>query len=238
MVRDVSISRMDERKPMQLYYWPTPNGWKVTIFLEETDTPYEVIPVDIGRGDQFDPNFLRIGPNNKMPVIVDPEGPGGEAISVFESGAILIYLAEKTARFLPKDWRARTEVMQWLMFQMGGFGPMLGQLHHFRNYTETRIPYAIDRYYNETRRLYGVLNRRLADRDFVAGDYSIADMALFPWAVAHENQGIALEEFPSVKKWYERIHARDAVQRGLAVMAEDRRPMDDAAKDVLFNKKF
>lgn len=229
---------MTDAKPIELYYWPTPNGWKVTIFLEEAGLPYHVLPVNIGRGDQFDPDFLRISPNNKMPVIVDPDGPGGEPISVFESGAILIYLADKSARFIPKDVRDRTKVMQWLMFQVGSLGPMLGQLHHFRNYAPERIPYAVERYSNETRRLYRVLDRRLESRDFVAGDYSIADMAIFPWIVAHEAQGIALQEFPSVKRWYDRLHARPAVERGLAVMAESRRPPDDEAKEVLFNRRW
>ena len=222
---------------IELFYWPTPNGWKVTIFLEETGLPYKVIPVNIGRGDQFDPDFLRISPNNKMPVIVDPSGPDGKSISVFESGAILVYLAEKTGRFLPKDLRNRTKVMQWLMFQMGGIGPMLGQLHHFRNYAAEKIPYAIERYSNEGRRLYRVLDKQLTGRDFVSGDYSIADMAIFPWVVAHENQGINLVDFPGVKAWYERLQARPAVQRGLAVMAESRRPMDDEAKENLFGSK-
>lgn len=227
-------------RPIELYYWPTPNGWKVAIFLEEAGLPYKVVPVNIGRGEQFEPDFLRISPNNKMPAIVDHDGPGGEAVSVFESGAILVYLAEKTGRFLPGDPRGRIAALEWLMFQMGTVGPMLGQLHHFRNYADDRIPYAIERYANEARRLYGVLDRRLDGRDFVAGDgYSIADMAIFPWIVPHEGQGIDLDRFPAVKRWFERIDARPAVGRALAVMEEVRgEKPDEEARKILFGKKF
>ncbi|MDX6380453.1 MAG: GSH-dependent disulfide-bond oxidoreductase, partial [Rubrobacteraceae bacterium] len=168
-------------QPIDLYYWPTPNGKKVAIFLEEADLPYNLVPVDITAGDQFDEEFLKISPNNKMPAIVDPEGPDGEPISLFESGAILIYLAEKTGRFLPEGPRERYEVLQWLMFQMGHVGPMLGQAHHFRGYAPEKIPYAIDRYTNEAARLYGVMDKRLSEVDYFVGEYSIVDMAIYPW---------------------------------------------------------
>ena len=178
------------QKPIKLYYWPTPNGWKISIMLEELGVPYEVIPVDIGKGAQFDPEFLKISPNNKMPAIVDPDGPGGEPIAVFESGAILMYLGRKFGKFYPTDERARVVVEEWLMWQMGGFGPMLGQNHHFSQYAPEKIPYAIDRYRNESHRLYGVLDKRLKDRDYIAGDYSIVDMAVVGWAKLDERQGI------------------------------------------------
>jgi GSH-dependent disulfide-bond oxidoreductase len=228
------------QNPIELYYWPTPNGWKISIMLEECGLPYTVHSVNIGKGDQFKPDFLAISPNNKMPAIVDPDGPGGEPISIFESGAILQYLGRKTGRFYPADERRRVEVDQWLFWQMGGFGPMLGQAHHFRIYAPEKIPYAVDRYTNETNRLYGVLDRRLAGRDFVAGEYSIADMAIFPWAKLWERQGQDIEQFPNVRRWLDANLARPAVQRGLAVNAADRAAtnMDDpAVRAVLFGQR-
>ncbi|HYF54496.1 MAG TPA: glutathione S-transferase N-terminal domain-containing protein [Salinarimonas sp.] len=231
---------MPDPRPIDLYYWPTPNGWKISIMLEECGLPYRAIPVNIARGDQFEPSFLALSPNNKMPAITDPDGPGGEPISVFESGAILQYLGRKTGRFYPSDERARVEVDQWLMWQMGGFGPMLGQTHHFRIYAPEKVPYAIERYTNETNRLYGVLNRRLSDRAFVAGEYSIADMAIMPWARLWERQGQAIDDFPHVKRWLDAVSARPAVQRGLAVNAEDRAKSDlkdPAVQAVLFGQK-
>jgi len=199
---------------IDLHYWTTPNGHKVTIFLEEAGLPYKIIPVNIGKGDQFKPEFLRISPNNRIPAIVDQEPAGGGApISIFESGAILLYLAEKTGRFLPADTRGRVEVTQWLFWQMAGLGPMAGQNHHFRNYAPEKLPYAIDRYVKETNRLYGVLNKRLADRPFVAGTYSIADMAAYPWIVPHANQGQSLDDFAHLKRWFETIKSRPAVVR-------------------------
>jgi GST-like protein len=231
---------MAASQPIDLYYWPTPNGWKITIMLEECGLPYTVHPINIGKGDQFKPDFLAISPNNKMPAIVDHDGPGGEAISVFESGAILQYLGRKTGQFYPADERARMEVDQWLFWQMGGFGPMLGQTHHFRIYAPEKVPYAIDRYTNETNRLYGVLNKRLADREFVAGAYSIADMAIAPWAKLWERQGQNIDDFPHAKRWLEAVQARPAVQRGLAVAAEDRAKSDlkdPAVQAVLFGQR-
>lgn len=199
---------------IDLYYWPTPNGHKVTIFLEETGLPYRIVPVNIGKGDQFDPEFLKIAPNNRMPAIVDPEPAGGGApLSLFESGAILLYLADKAQRFVPTDIHGRADVLQWLFWQMGGLGPMAGQNHHFGRYAVEKIPYAIDRYVNETNRLYGVLNKRLADREFVAGEYSIADMASYPWIVMHEAQRQDLNDFPHLKRWFEAIAARPATIR-------------------------
>jgi GST-like protein len=224
---------------IDLHYWPTPNGFKVSIFLEEAGLPYTLFPVNIGKGEQFRPEFLAISPNNRMPAIVDHDPPGGGApISIFESGAILLYLAEKTGQFLPADLRGRYEVMQWLMWQMGGVGPMAGQAHHFRMYAPDPIPYAIDRYTKEVNRLYGVLDRRLADREFVAGAYSIADMAIFPWTLGWERQGQKLEDFPNMQRWYEALKARPAVSRGIDVGKELRTtgPMDDAAKKVLFGQ--
>ena len=204
---------------IELHYWPTPNGHKITLFLEETGLPYIIKPVNIGKGEQFEPAFLKISPNNRMPAIVDTApADGGEPISVFESGAILQYLAEKTGRFLPADVRGRTTVMEWLFWQVGGLGPMLGQNHHFNRYAPEKIPYAIDRYERETRRLYGVLDKRLDGREFLAGkDYSIADMAAYPWTVSHEDQGIKLDEFPRVKRWFSHIHDREATKRAYAI---------------------
>jgi GST-like protein len=204
---------------IELYYWPTPNGHKITLLLEEAGLPYTIRPVNIGRGEQFAPDFLAISPNNRMPAIVDtaPAG-GGEPVSVFESGAILLYLAEKCGRFLPSDLRGRTMVLEWLFWQVGGLGPMLGQNHHFNRYAPEKIPYAIERYVNETRRLYGVLDRRLEGRAFIAGkDYTIADMAAYPWIVPYENQGMALEDFPHLKTWFEHIREREATRRAYAV---------------------
>ena len=214
------------KHPIDLYYWPTPNGWKISIMLEECGLPYTLYPVNISQGDQFKPEFLAFSPNNRMPAIIDPDGPDGKPISVFESGAILQYLGRKTGKFYPADERGRVEVEQWLMWQMGGFGPMLGQTHHFRLYAPEPVPYAIDRYTNETKRLYGVLNRRLADRPFIAGAYSIADMACIGWARGWERQGQDIAEFPHVKRWMDTVLARPAVQRGLAVKAEDRGTVD------------
>src|ERR1700726_4947393 len=199
---------------IDLHYWTTPNGHKITMFLEETGLEYKIIPVNIGKGDQFKPEFLAVAPNNRIPAILDhaPKG-GGAPISVFESGAILLYLAEKTGRFLPSDLRGRTEVIQWLFWQMGGLGPMAGQNNHFAHYAVEKIPYAIKRYVDETNRLYGVLNKRLADRAFVAGDYSIADMAAYPWIVPYKRQGQNLEDFPPLKRWFEAIQQRAATVR-------------------------
>ena len=199
---------------IDLHYWTTPNGHKITIFLEEAGLPYRIVPVNISRGDQFKPDFLAISPNNRIPAIVDHEPTGGGApISVFESGAILLYLAEKTGRFLPADPHGRAEVTQWLFWQMAGLGPMAGQNHHFSNYAPEKLPYAINRYVSETNRLYGVLNKRLADRPFIAGTYSIADMAAYPWIVPYKNQGQSLEDFPHLKRWFETIKSRPAVVR-------------------------
>ncbi len=224
---------------IDLYYWTTPNGHKITIFLEEAGLPYRVIPVNIGKGEQFDPEFLRIAPNNRIPAIVDTEpGDGGAGIPIFESGAILVYLAAKTGRFMPRDTRAWVDVMQWLMWQMGGLGPMAGQNHHFSQYAPEKLPYAIDRYVKETNRLYGVLNRRLADREFVAGEYSIADMASYPWVVLYARQGQDIEEFPHVKRWFETIRARPAVVRAydIAKTINTKPTVDDEAKKVLFGQ--
>jgi GSH-dependent disulfide-bond oxidoreductase len=206
---------------MDLYYWTTPNGHKVTIFLEETGTAYKLIPVNIGKGEQFEAQFLGVSPNNRIPAIIDhaPMG-GGAPIGVFESGAILLYLAEKTNQFLPRDPRVRIDVIQWLFWQMGNLGPMAGQNNHFSHYAVEKIPYAMDRYRNEVNRLYGVLNKRLSDRTFVAGEYSIADMAIYPWIVPYERQGQKLEDFPNLKRWFEAIRARAAVARAYAKAKE------------------
>lgn len=224
--------------PIDVYSWPTPNGHKVHILLEETGLPYRVHPINIGQGDQFTEDFLSISPNNKIPAITDPDGPDGQPISLFESGAILVYLAGKTGKFLPEGDRARYEVLQWLMFQMGGVGPMLGQAHHFRMYAPEKIGYAIDRYTNEAKRLYGVIDRRLSKSAFIAGDdYTIADIAIFPWLRSWENQGIVLGEYPHLKAWFDGIAARPAVQRGVKVLADLRKPItDDKARDILFGK--
>lgn len=230
-----------QKNPIELYYWPTPNGWKISILLEELGVPYDVKMINIGAGDQFEADFLAISPNNKMPAIVDPEGPGGGPVSVFESGAIMLYLARKFGRFLPQDERARVEVEQWLMWQMGGFGPMLGQNHHFAKYAPEKIEYAIRRYRDESHRLYGVLNKALESRDYVAGDYSIADMAILGWARLYEGQGIDLAEFPHIDRWMSGLLARPAVQRGLDVGKDAREQLDLAndkdAQSVLFNQR-
>jgi GST-like protein len=203
---------------IDLYYWTTPNGHKITMFLEETGLPYTVHPVNISKGDQFKPDFLAISPNNRIPAIVDhhPAG-GGDPVSVFESGAILLYLAEKTSRFLGNGPRERYDVLQWLFWQMGGLGPMAGQNHHFGTYAPEKIPYAIDRYVRETGRLYGVLNKRLADREFIAGDYSIADMACYPWVVPYKRQSQNIDDFPHLKRWFAAIAQRPATQRAYAL---------------------
>ena len=222
---------------IDLYSWATPNGHKIHIMLEECRLPYAVHAIDIGAGDQFKPEFLAISPNNKIPAIVDGDGPDGKPIALFESGAILLYLASKTGRFLPRSVRARYEVLEWLMWQMGGFGPMLGQTHHFRIYAPEKIEYAINRYTNEAKRLYGVLERQLAKTGaYVAGkQYTIADIAIWPWARSHANQGVDLAEFPNVKRWFDTVGARPAVQRGVQVLADRRKPlMDDKAKANLF----
>lgn len=229
-------------KPIDLYYWPTPNGWKISIMLEELGLPYDVKLVDITKGAQFEPDFLKVSPNNKMPAIVDHDTVGGEPISVFESGAILQYLGRKTGKFYPANERKRVEVDQWLFWQMGGFGPMLGQTHHFRIYAPEKIPYAIDRYTNESKRLYGVLDKQLAGRDFICGEYSIADMAAYPWARLWERQGQDLKELPNVARWLDTMAARPAVIRGLAVGAEKRDPSSQQMKDpkvqeILFGNK-
>ena len=221
---------------IDLYSAKTPNGQKIHIMLEEAGLAYKVIWVNISKGDQFKPAFLKISPNNKIPAIVDHDGPDGEPIALFESGAILMYLAEKIGRFLPTEPRARIEVLTWLFFQMGSVGPMLGQAHHFRAYAPERIPYAVDRYTNEAGRLYGVMDRRLATREYLAGEYSIADIAVFPWLKSPASQGVNPGDYPSVKRWFDAIAARPAVRRGLEVLADRRRvgPMDEKAKEVLF----
>jgi GST-like protein len=221
---------------IDLYSWPTPNGHKIHIMLEEIGLPYRVHAVDIGRGDQFAPEFLAISPNNKIPALVDSEGPGGKPISVFESGAMLIYLAEKSGKLLPAEPRGRFAVLEWLMFQMGGIGPMLGQAHHFRQYTPEPIQYAIDRYTREAGRLYGVLDRRVADRDYLAGEYSIADIACWPWMRFPDRQGVDAADYPNYQRWFARIAERPAVKRGVEVLSERQRsqPMDAQQREVLF----
>jgi GSH-dependent disulfide-bond oxidoreductase len=229
------------QRSIALYYWPTPNGHKITIMLEECGLPYEIIAVNIGTGEQFKPDFLAISPNNRMPAIVDPDGPGGGPISVFESGAILQYLGRKTGKFYPSEERARVEVEEWLFWQMAGLGPMAGQAHHFRNYAPEKIAYGIDRYTNEVNRLYGVMNKRLADRDYLAGAYSIADMASYPWVRPYKNQGQDLAEFPHLERWYQRMRARPAVAKGVKVGEELRNrynlATDKEAQAVLFGQR-
>jgi GST-like protein len=224
---------------IDLYYWTTPNGHKITMFLEEAGLPYRIVPVNIGTGEQFDPAFLAIAPNNRIPAIVDHEPTGGGTpVLIFESGAILLYLAEKTGRLLPSDLRGRVEVTQWLFWQMAGLGPMAGQNHHFGRYAAEKIPYAIERYTKETNRLYGVLNKRLADRPFVAGEYSIADIAAYPWIVPYEAQGQKLEDFPHLKKWFEAIRDRPATVRAYekAKSVNTQATMTEAAKRILFGQ--
>ena len=227
-----------KNKLIEVYTWPTPNGHKVHVMLEECGLPYRAIPVNIGNGDQFNPEFLAISPNNKIPAIIDPDGPDGKPISVFESGAILLYLAAKTGRFMPDSVRAKYEVLQWLMFQMGGVGPMLGQAHHFRIYAPEKLPYAVDRYSNEAKRLYSVMNKRLGHCRYIGGpDYSIADIAVFPWLRSWKNQGIDWNDHPHLKGWFDEIAARPAVQRGCEVLADLRKPLtDDRTREILFGK--
>ncbi|MBW0168917.1 MAG: glutathione binding-like protein [Hydrogenophaga sp.] len=227
---------------IDVYSWATPNGHKVHIMLEECGLrlgrDWQVHAINIGRGDQFDPAFLKISPNNRIPALVDSDGPDGKPISLFESGAILLYLASKTGKFLPKSDRAKFKVLEWLMFQMGGVGPMLGQNHHFRQYAPEKIEYAINRYTNEAKRLYGVMDRQLQNQKFIAGNqYTIADMAIFPWLRNWQNQGIDWADFPHVKRWFDTLAARPAVQRGVAVLAAERKPItDDQSREVLFGK--
>ena len=225
---------------IDLYYWTTPNGHKITLFLEETELPYHIIPVNIGAGDQFKPEFLRIAPNNRIPALVDhAPADGGPPLAVFESGAILLYLAEKTGRFLASNQRERLETLQWLFWQMAGLGPMAGQNHHFRRYAPEPIPYAIDRYVKETNRLYGVLNTRLCDHPFIGGaSYSIADMAAYPWIVPHEAQGQSLDDFPHVKRWFESVRDRPATIRAYARAKEinDAPTVTEDAKKILFGQ--
>ncbi|MFQ6022858.1 MAG: glutathione S-transferase N-terminal domain-containing protein [Acidiferrobacterales bacterium] len=222
---------------IDFYTWSTPNGIKVSIMLEEIGLPYKIIPVDIGAGDQFKPEFLKISPNNRIPALVDHDVPDGKPYSLFESGAILMYLAEKTGKLMPSDTAGRYGVIQWLMFQMGNVGPMLGQNHHFRGYAPEQIPYAIDRYTNEAGRLYCVLDKRLGETAYLAGaDYSIADIATFPWLRPHKRQGQDLDDFPNVKRWFEEIGARPAVERGIEVLKGLRRDFDDKAHEILFGK--
>jgi len=228
---------------IDLYFWTTPNGYKVTIMLEELGWQYNVIPVNIGKGEQFEPEFLKISPNNRIPALVDHDGPGGKPISIFESGAMLMYLAEKAGgRFMPQDMRQRYEVIQWLMFQMASVGPMLGQAHHFRRYAPEQIQYAVDRYTNEAGRIYNVIDKRVSSIPYLAGEYSIADMATYPWLRTHHWQGQNLEDFPNLKRWYDAIEARPAVQRGLAVMKDEverarQSPPDKSSWDILFGKR-
>ena len=221
---------------IEVYSWATPNGHKVHIMLEECGLAYRAHAVDIGAGDQFKPDFLAFSPNNKIPAIIDPDGPDGEPISMFESGAVLLYLATKTGKLMPESTRGKYDVLQWLMFQMGGVGPMLGQTHHFRVYAPEKLEYAINRYTNEAKRLYGVMDKRLAKSRYIAGnDYSIADIAIFPWLRSWKNQGIDWNDYPHLKGWFDEIGARPAVQRGVEVLAGLRKPLvDDKAREVLF----
>jgi GST-like protein len=224
---------------IDLYYWTTPNGHKITMFLEEASLPYRIVPVNISAGEQFQPDFLQIAPNNRIPAIVDHEPQvAGPPVSIFESGAILLYLAEKSGQFVPRDLRGRVEVLQWLFWQMAGLGPMAGQNHHFSGYAPQKIPYAIERYVKETNRLYGVLNKRLAQREFVAGAYSIADMAIYPWIVPYERQSQKLEDFPHLRRWFEAIRERPAVQRAYALAKEfNTQPtVNDESRKILFGQ--
>jgi GST-like protein len=228
------------QKPIELWYWPTPNGFKISIMLEECKLPYTLIPVNISKGEQFKPEFLAIAPNNRMPAIVDPQGPGNRPISIFESGAILQYLGRKTGKFYPRDERGRVEVDQWLFWQMGGLGPMAGQLNHFKHYARETLPYAIKRYEDEVNRLYGVMNTRLKDREFLAGKYSIADMACIGWVNIWKRQDQNIDDFPNLKRWLETMKARPAVERGLALGLELRQGIDmkDAnVQSVLFGQR-
>jgi GST-like protein len=226
---------------IDIYFWPTPNGYKITVMCEEVGLKYNIVPINIGAGDQFKPEFLKISPNNRMPAIIDHEGPDGKPIAIFESGAILMYLAEKTGKLMPSDPRGKYNVIQWLMFQMASVGPMLGQAHHFRVYAPERIEYATNRYTNETKRIYNVIDKQLSQTPYIAGDYSIADIAIYPWLVPHNMQGQNLDDFPHLKKWYEGLRARPAVQAGFAAMADQlkNRPptQDKKAWDTLFGAK-
>lgn len=222
---------------IDVYYWPTPNGHKITIALEEMGLPYTIKPINIGQGDQFKPEFLAFSPNNRMPAIIDHDTPDGEPQSIFESGAILLYLAEKTGQFMPSDDRGKYKVYEWLMWQMGGFGPMLGQAHHFNFYAKQKLPYAMDRYSTESNRLYGVLDRQLADHEYVAGDYSIADMAIFPWTRTYERQGVDITDYPHVVRWRELMSTRPAVKTGYFVgkkLREDLSKLNDDEWQKLF----
>ena len=223
---------------IQVYSWPTPNGHKVHIMLEECGLPYQAVPVDIGQGAQFETSFLKISPNNKIPALVDLDGPGGKPITLFESGAILIYLAGKTGKFIPKNDHGKYEVLQWLMFQMGGVGPMLGQNHHFRIYAPEKLPYAIDRYTNEARRIYGVIDKQLSHNAFIAGaHYSIADMAIYPWLRNWKAQGMELADYPHLQKWFDGLELRPAVQKGCQVLAHLRKPLTgEKERNILFGK--
>jgi GST-like protein len=224
---------------IDLYYWTTPNGHKITMFLEEAGVPYRIVPINIGKGEQFAPDFLKIAPNNRMPAIVDHQpADGGAPLSLFESGAILLYLADKSGRFIAPNLRGRNETIQWLFWQMGGLGPMAGQNHHFTQYAPEPVPYAIERYVKETARLYAVLNKQLTDREFIAGDYSIADMACYPWIVPHERQRQNLDDFPNLKRWFAAIRERPATQRAYA-LAKEINPapvVSEDAKRILFGQ--
>ena len=238
--KNKGIAKKRAAKPIALYYWPTPNGFKISIMLEECKLPYTMIPVNISAGEQFKPDFLKISPNNRMPAIVDPDGPGGRSISIFESGAILQYLGRKTGKFYPTDERARVKVDQWLFWQMGGLGPMAGQLNHFKHYARETLPYAIKRYEDEVNRLYGVMNKELAGNEFLAGKYSIADMACVGWVNLWRRQGQDIDEFPNLKRWLEAVKARPAVQRGMALGLELRKGIDmkdPKVQGVLFGQR-
>ena len=235
------LKLVTSKKPIDLYYWPTPNGFKVSIMLEECGLPYNLIPVNISRGDQFKPAFLKISPNNRMPAIVDPDGPGGKPISIFESGAILQYLGRKTGKFYPADERGRVEVDQWLFWQMANLGPKAGEANHFRHYAvHEKQQYAIDRFTNEMNRIYGVMNTRLKDRPFLAGKYSIADIASIGWATRYERQGQNMKDFPNVKRWMDAVLARPAVDRGIHLRVEEASKVniqDPAVRAVLFGQR-
>ena len=226
---------------IDVYSWPTPNGHKVHVMLEETGLDYNVHPINIQKGDQFAPDFLKISPNNRIPAIVDQDGPGGKPYALFESGAILIYLAEKTGKFLPTEPTARYDTLQWLMWQMGGVGPMFGQAHHFRGYAPVEIPYAVDRYTKEAGRLYGIMDKQLGQSAYLAGpDYTIADIATFPWTRSIDRQGHSLDEFPNVKRWSDAINARPAVAKGVTVLEDvrgERKPLSDEERAVMFGDK-
>jgi GST-like protein len=238
--KNKATAKKPAAKPIALYYWPTPNGFKISIMLEECKLPYTMIPVNISAGEQFKPDFLKISPNNRMPAIVDPDGPGGRPVSIFESGAILQYLGRKTGKFYPADERGRVKVDQWLFWQMGGVGPMAGQLNHFKHYARETLPYAIKRYEDEVNRLYGVMNKHLAGNEFLAGKYSIADMACVGWVNLWQRQGQDIAEFPNLKRWLEAIKARPAVQRGMALGLELRKGIDmkdPKVQGVLFGQR-